>query len=226
VTAPLEAQLLLHRKPIVRYSVRNMSTLWSSLISAGAGLLGAVLGAAIGVLGALRASREASQATLRASREASEQASETAIEQVLFAVRYERKAQVMATAYDKVGIARDKLALLAHIPRPEEDLWGRSFDAYWKSSEDARSYLERNAVWNDSQVDADLGRVLQRCNDSLAQFEQAWILGPGRQEFNEGKKDFAVSIKGGGDRVGVSGELEFIGHNMRRILELEKPQRG
>ena len=69
------------------------NALWSSLISTGAGLLGAV----IGVIGALLASRRASR---------------TAFEQVQYSVRYERKAQVMATAYDKVGIARDKLALL------------------------------------------------------------------------------------------------------------------
>ena len=192
-----------------------MSALWDSLISAGAGLLGAVLGAVIGVIGALRASRQASQ-----------QASQIAIEQVRFAVRYERKAQVMATAYDKVGIARDKLDLLTSLSDAERARFRPSIDAYWESSADTKAYLDRNAVWNDPQVDQALRDVLQQCNQSSVQFQDVVSKDPSTTEFENGKKDLAVSIKGDGDRLGVSAELEAIGHNMHRILELEKPQRG
>lgn len=112
-----------------------MSVLWDSLISAGAGLLGAV----IGVLGALTANRRASQ---------------TAFEQVRYAAQHERKAQVMTTAHDKIGTTIDKLVFLA-AERSPEGVERRSTE-FLDSMRDALSYMNRNAVWSDAEVDQKL----------------------------------------------------------------------
>jgi hypothetical protein len=191
-----------------------MSTLWNSLISAGAGLLGAVLG----VIGSLLASRRASQ---------------TAFEQVRYAVRYERKAQVMATAYDKVGITRDKLAFLITVPDERDlDLFGRSSEAYLESSADAEAYLARNTVWNDPEVDQALRQVLGLCKGHWSRFYRVWTGGPSSVDIEESRKNLKQGITG---ELGITGErsynsvnvqLERIGHMMQRQLELEKPQRG
>jgi hypothetical protein len=206
--------------------MRNMSTLWSSLISAGAGLFGAVLGAVIGVIGALRASRQASHATLLASREASQQASQTAVEQVRFAVRIERKAQVMSTAYDKVGITRDKLAFLPYTShgnnlQDRQDHWNRGFGAYRESSADAKAYLDRNAVWNDPGVDRELRDVLQECNQLANEFAQVLRRGT---EIETGRKVLEERIESEVFSNSVNAKLKHIGHMLQGKLEHEKPR--
>lgn len=180
-----------------------MSALWDSLIPAGAGLLGAV----IGVIGSLLASRRASR---------------TALEQVRYAVQYERKAQVMATAYDKVAYTRDKLDLLARLQTTTDEVAERSVSEYLESEADAEAYLNRYAVWNDPEEDQQLRFVQQQCRLIWGQFQRVVRSGPSSTEFERAKNDLHESINGGA----IAGGMKVAGSLMQRKLTLDKPQRG
>jgi hypothetical protein len=185
-----------------------VSALWDSLIPAGAGLLGAV----IGVIGSLLASRQASRA---------------AIEQVRYAVRYERKAQVMATAYDKVANSRDKLALLSRtdtgddVRRLPADVAKSVASEHLETDADAEAYLNRNAVWNDPEVDRALRSVQQQCRLHWSRYHRQFT------EHGEASTDelkvLLKELSEGINSEAIAGGMVAAGRLMQR--KLDEPQR-
>jgi predicted LPLAT superfamily acyltransferase len=183
-----------------------MSVLWDSLISAGAGILGAV----IGVLGALLASRRASR---------------TAFEQVRYAVEHQRKAEVMTTAYDLVGTTRDKLLLLASERSP--DAVARRSEEFLNSGADASGYLNRNAVWNDLEVHQALSSVQEKLTSLWVEFQQCRMDDSKTSEERErASDDLYEKMTTGKVGMEITWQLVAIGKLIQRKLALDDPPRG
>jgi len=111
----------------------------SSLITAGAGLLGAVLGAGV---------------TLIATR----RTGETAFAQVRYGIQQQRISEVLNTTYDRLGNLFSTALQLSHLPdRPGPDVDVRQehesgITEYFRAYTEMSMYLLRNQLWMPSSI--------------------------------------------------------------------------